>query len=452
MGPMRGSIIMAAACMGVLALGADPVLAAEERVSERVFLVRDAPGTPTQFQMIVLAGCSDEGNGQCKGLAHYLEHLVLVGRNPEHKDIAVRIFPDASSNGWTNTRATAYVHSVPARQGGPKADLERLFAFYAARLKDFAITEEDAARERNVVLQEHDWRVGSSPFRSFERRIDRELLPDHPSGLWTIGTRENIASLTLAEAKTFHASWYVINNVYFVVKANIDPGDLKAIAARALAGLETKPLPARALARQPAVDAGRRDLREADTHVKHASVIYKKLVSMDESNAVAHMAVRTVLMDFLRSRLPGSPYRALVESSNLASGAPQLSLDRVAPKSFVLRVGADVAPDATAEALLAAIVGYVDKLSDVTPSPEVVERLKRRLANSRANADQDPSMVFSRLIGWIASRNSYEAFADWSTRVGAVSAADVAQIAVALAGPGKVVTGVLAPAAEEASK
>jgi zinc protease len=164
------------------------------------------------------------------------------------------------------------------------------------------------------------------------------------------------------------------------------------------------------------------------------------------------MAVRTVLMDFLRSRLPGSPYRALVESSNLASGAPQLSLDRIAPKSFVLRVGADVAPDATAEALLAAIAGYVDKLADVTPSPEVVERLKRRLADSRANADQDPGMVFSRLVGWIASRNSYEALADWPTRVGAVSAADVAQIAIALAGPGKVVTGVLAPAVGEASK
>jgi zinc protease len=452
MRPVSGWIGMAAACVGVLALGSDPVFAAEERVSERVFLVRDKPGTPTQFQMIVLAGCSDEPHGQCKGLAHYLEHLVLVGRNPEHKDIAVRFFPDASSNGWTNTRATAYVHSVPAREGGPKADLERLFAFYAARLKDFAISEEDAARERNVVLQEHDWRVGSSPFRRFERRIDRELLPDHPSGLWTIGTRESIANLTLAEAKTFHASWYVINNVYFVVKANIEPSDLKEIAARALAGLDAKPLPARALAQKPAMAAGRQDLSEADTHVKNASVIYKKLVTMDEPNAIAHMAVRTVLMEFLRSRLPGSPYRVLVESSDLAAGSPQVSLDRVAPKSFVLRIGADVGPDATAEALLVAIAKYVDKLADVAPSPEVIERLKRRLVESRANADQDPSMVFNRLIGWLSSRNSYEAFADWPSRVGAVSAADVAEIAVALGGPGKVVTGVLKPAVEEASK
>lgn len=452
MGRISAWVGMAAVHVAVLLAAAGPALAAEERVSERVFLVRDRPGTPTQFQMIVLAGCSDEAYGQCKGLAHYLEHLVLVGRNPEHKDIAVRFFPDASSNGWTNTRATAYLHSVPARDGGPKADLERLFAFYGARLRDFAITEEDAARERNVVLQEHDWRVGSSPFRRFERRLDRELLPDHPSGLWTIGTRESIASLTLAEARAFHASWYVINNVYFVVKADIEAGDLKAIAERGLAGLETKPLPARALARQPAATAGRQDLIETDTHVKHASVIYKKLVHMEEPNAITHMAVRAVLMDFLRSRLPGSPYRALVETGNLASGAPQVSLDRIAPKSFVLRMGAGIAPDATAEALLAAISSYVDNLANVAPAPEVVERLKRRIADSRANADQDPSIVYNRLIGWLANRNNYEAFADWPARIGAVSAADVAQIMVMLAGPGKIVSGVLAPAAEEAGK
>ena len=57
-----------------------------------------------------------------------------------------------------------------------------------------------------------------------------------------------------------------------------------------------------------------------------------------------------------------------------------------------------------------------------------------------------------RLIGWLASRNSYEAYADWPARVAAVSAADVAQMMVLLSGSGKVVTGVLAPAVAEASK
>src|SRR5437660_5434254 len=155
-----------------------PAAAAEERVADRVFLVRDKPGTSTQFQMIVNAGCGDEAGGQCRGLAHYLEHLVLTGRNPEHADIAVRFFADGYANGWTNARATVFVHSFPPRQDGPKVELEKLFTFYAARLKDFSISDADALRERNVVLQEHDWRVGSRPFERFARTLRRALLPN----------------------------------------------------------------------------------------------------------------------------------------------------------------------------------------------------------------------------------------------------------------------------------
>ena len=108
-------------------------------------------------------------------------------------------------------------------------------------------------------------------------------------------------------------------------------------------------------------------MRETDTHTKHANVIYKKLVHMEEPNAIAHMAVRTILTDFLRSRLPGSPYRALVESGDVAAGAPQVSLERIAPKSFILRISAEVARTRR-EALLAAIGSYGRSFSAVVPS------------------------------------------------------------------------------------
>jgi hypothetical protein len=82
----------------------------------------------------------------------------------------------------------------------------------------------------------------------------------------------------------------------------------------------------------------------------------------------------------------------------------------------------------------------------------MVERLKRRFADHRANADQDSGIVYSRLIGWLANRNTYEAYVDWPARVAAVSAADVAEVMVMLAGPGKIVTGILTPAGEDAGK
>jgi zinc protease len=444
-------VVLAAVHIAVAA-AAGPVAAQEHQVAERVFLVRDKPGTPTQFHMIVLAGCSDEADGQCRGLAHYLEHLVLGGRNPEHKEIATRIFPDASSNGWTNLRATAYLHSVPARDNGPKADLETLFTFYAARLRDFSIGEEEALRERNVVLQEHDWRVASSPFRRFERKLDRELIPDHPSGQWTIGTPQDIQRFTLADAKAFHRQWYVVNNAYFVVKADIEPSELKGIAERALAGLEPGKLPPRATARKPELPIERKELREADAQVKRAAVTYKKLVRMEAGDTLAQRAARAVLLNYLRSRLAGSPYPVLVDTGKVAAGAPSVSIERVAPATFTLRIAAEVALDSTPEALLAAIGAYVDGMAGAPLAAETVERLKKRMADARANSDQDPALVYSSLIGWLAGRNSYEEFRSWPDRIATVPPADIQQVLAALSGPGKVATGILTPAAQEAGR
>jgi zinc protease len=334
-------------------------------------------------------------------------------------------------------RATAYVHSMPPREAGPKADLEQLFSFYAARLRDFAITEEDAARERSVVAQEHDWRVGSSPFRRFQRQLDRVLLPDHPSGQWTIGTRESIDRFTLAEAKAFHRDWYVLNNVYFAVKGDIDAADLRAIAERALAGLETRPLPARAAQRQPQVPTARTDLRHADPQVRRAHVTYKKLVRLEEgSEELGPRAARAILMSYLASRLPGSPHHMLAEKAQLAAGGPSVSLNRAAPRTYVLAIAADVAPEASAEALLAGISAYVDDLGKSGVAPDVVERLQRRFAQNRASDDEDPDRVYRRLVSWLANRNVYADLQAWPGWIAAASPRDVAAIAAALAGPG----------------
>lgn len=452
--PGRRPVVLATVLSFFLCLAAMAPAAAvvEERVGERVFLVRDKAGTSTQFQMVVLAGCSDEPGGECRGLAHYLEHLVLVGRNPEHNDIAVRFFADATSNGHTSQRATVYVHSLPPRPGGPAADLERLFQFYAARLQDFAITEQEVERERNVVLQEHDWRVGSSPYRRFERKLDRELIPDHPSGQWTIGTRENISALTLAEAQAFHRAWYAINNAYFVVKADMSAEELKAIADRTLGKLRAKRLPPRATLKQPAVPVERKAFTESDRAVKRASVLYRKLIRIEGGDTPAQRAARSILVSFLRSRLPGSPHDALVDRQEVANGTPFVGIDRVAPKTFVVRMSAEVAPDVDTDKLRAAMEAYVDGLAGLAFPQDLLDRLKQRAADARRNEDKDAVVVYNRLVSWLSNRSDYADLALWPQRIAGVSQPAVREALVSLAAKGRVVTGSLTPASEAASR
>ena len=422
--------------------------AAEERVDQRLYLVRDKPGSPSQFQMIVGAGCIDEKYGECRGLAHYLEHLVLVGRNPDHKEIALRFFPDAVSNGWTSQRATVYLHTMPAREEGPRADLEKLFAFYAARLKDFTISAADAERERSVVRQEHDWRIASRPFSRLARKLDRLLIPDHPAGQWVIGTAPDIDKFTLDDARAFHRAWYAVNNVNFVVLGDIDPASLKDIAERALAGLQPRSLPLRDNAGQPAFVVERQDIVEEDATIQRAGLYFKKLMRIEEGDVLATGAVRTLVTNFLTSRLPGSLYDALVDQGKLVSGAHSVSFARVAPKTFTLTIGASVAADVAPERLLAAITAYVEELATAGISAETIERLKTRFAEARATADKDPRQVYSRLVGWIAGRNSYDNLALWPKRIAAVTPEQVAVMLKGFSAPGRIVTGTLVPAKE----
>lgn len=450
--PVWHRTVWAAALALVLGATAAAAAVVEERVSERVFLVRDKPGTPAQFQMIVQAGCGDEAEGQCRGLAHYLEHLVLVGRNPEHGDSAVRFFADGSANGSTSQRATVYMHTLPPRPNGPAAELERLFQFYAARLQDFSISEQEAARERNVVLQEHDWRVGSSPYRGFERRLDRELIPDHPAGQWTIGTRESIAALTLAEAQAFHRTWYAINNAYFVIRADISADELRGIAARTLGKLREKRLPARATLKQPAIPVERKDFTQADPAVKRPSVYYRKLIRIENGDTQSQRAARALIVSFLRSRLPGSPHDVLVDRQEVANGTPGIAIERVSTRTYTVRMSAEVAPDVTPEKLKAAMEAYVDGLAALDFPQEQLDRLKLRAANARSSEDQDAHIVYNRLVSWLANRSAYAEMAAWPKRIAEVTPAAIKEALASLSVQGRVVTGALVPGTVAASR
>jgi zinc protease len=406
--------------------------------------VRDKPGTPTQFNLIVHAGCLDEPDGRCLGISHYLEHLVLTGRNPEHKDAAVRLIPDGSMNGVTTQRITRYFHSAPARADGPRADLELLFNFYSARLQDFAITPEDAIRERKVVRQEYDWRTSSQPYTAFVRKLEHALVPDHPAG--SFYTADDVEAYSVGQAKAFHRNWYARNNATFVIKGDIEPAELKQIAEQALGRLARGPLPPRARPAPPAVVVERKDLREEEPRITRAAVYVKKLVRIEDGDLEAQRAARQIVVSFLQSRLVGSPNEVIVDRGKLAVGQLGIGITRVAPRTFSLNISGTVAPEADPDRLRAAIEDYFDGLAARGIPDAAITRLQTRLADARSNADKDPNQVYGRLVGWLAAGNDYDRLADWPQRLAAVTPADVAAVLKGLSSPGRIVTGILSPA------
>jgi zinc protease len=436
--------LLAAVALGLAMFSADAFAQPKEiRVADRVFLVRDKEGTPTEFQMIVNAGSADEPGGVSRGIAHYLEHLILVGRNAQNADIALRFLPDARSNGWTNQRATGYTHSVPARKEGPRETLEKLFSFYAARLRDFEVSPEDAVRERNVVLQEHDWRLGSSAAARFSRRLDLALFDKHPLGHWPIGPREEIAKLQVEDAKAFHGAWYHINNVWFVIKADIDPDDLRQLANKYLADAMPKPLPPRASANEIDRTPRFEQLSEKDAQSEAPRVTYRKLFRFEESSEFAGRAVANVLSNLLSTQLPQSLHDVVVEQKKLSYTTPGISISRMGDQTYQLSISAQPASGIAPSVLIEALSDYVSGLSSVEFSERNIGRIKGRIEDSRASVDGDPARVYSRLASWLAAGFPYEELSAYPARVKAVTAADIRSLAIAAASGGRVVTGIL---------
>ncbi|MBL8587997.1 MAG: insulinase family protein, partial [Methylobacteriaceae bacterium] len=378
----------------------------------------------------------------CRGVSHYLEHLVLVGRNAQHEDQALRFFADGASNGWTTHAATGFSHSFPS---GPDAveRLDRLFAFYGARLRDFSATPADAARERNVVRQEHDWRVGSSPYVGAARAASAFLTPDHPLGRWPIADPQTIAAYTVEEAQAFHARWYRRANVAFVVAGPIDAEALRAIAEQRLPPAEPDAAPARRdwLAQPPAPTPETRVFAAADARISEPSVSLIKLVPAPPGDHARAQAQRWLINEFLTSRLPGGPHADLVDRAEVARSLRRVGIE--APMqglwqfTFDATPEAHVAPPALANALRDWLADFARRgLDEAT-----LARLKQRYALAQERGARSAQSRAARLADWLAAptaqRPDPARLADMPRLVAETTKAEIDAALAMLAAPGR---------------
>lgn len=421
---------------------------AQVAVTDRIFLVEDPQANFIDFQMIVQAGCADEAV-TCRGIAHYVEHLVLSGRDAIDQSKALTAFAGMTSNGWTTAHATGYTHRIPLTGRDYKTELERLFAFYAARLRPLTFPKDQVERERQVVLQEHDWRLGSNPFARLVRTMDRQLLPEHPLGRWPIGEREEIMSLTLDDALAFHRKWYRVSNVVFVVKGNVTPKAVEEIAARSFPDIAVETEPVRRLSDAPiAVRNDRIDVVFQDKQASKPAIVVRKLIQLPQRDVLSEAAAVTVMNQLLGSRLPGSFYDYVVEQKKFRNEQLAVALVRLQPGSFVLDLRADVAEGVNTVELAAAIDEFINGAAALVPTERTIQRMRQRALDAEVANSKSPAQVYSQLVQWLAVGRRFKDFGSMPIKLSLVSTRDIQSIYEAISQPGRTVSGVLSPSAK----
>jgi zinc protease len=443
---MLSFFVVIASCFGLI----KPAFTQEKLISDRVFLVPDPKSNSIQFQMIVLAGSSDETNIEQFGIAHYLEHVVLVGRNAGHSDTGQKFFADGMSNGWTSQRATGYIHRFPASSADVSDRLDRLFRFYSERLKGFEILPEEAVRERNVVRQEHDLRFAGSPYSSVWIEASRFLYPQSNFGRAIIGTPESIAAFTVEEARNYLARWYRKSNVYFIVTGPISENLVKETAEKYLKSLDGASPPVREwLVRNQRLAPAKQEFRKSDKRIGTITASLQRIVSFESKDDLKTMATRMLITNFLSSKLEGSPHSALVEGDKpVASAISAASLEGALPGMISIALGSVPEEGRTAEEQTTAQKAYLQKLAADGISEATLERLKKRFARDYARWVEEPQNAPGRLINWLTMPLPYESLPELPKAVNSVSKSDIAVMLVAISKEGREAVVIFEPKAD----
>jgi zinc protease len=435
-----------AAFLALLTLNASALAGPEIRIADNVFLVPDPNAKAITLTMTIGAGCSDEQHGVCVGISHYLEHLLFLGRNPDHKAVSVAFFRDGVANGATSHLTTVYWDQFPARAESQAADLDKLFKYFTERLVGFEVSDVEAARERNVLLQEYRWRVASRASARFQTMMNAHILPDYPFAQQVAGNERIIAAYTVADARAFHDKWYAKNNAIFVVQGPLDAATVKAVAEKYLAPLPEKKFPERDwLQALRTFEPTTETLRVADRDVQRTSVEIEKVVRFEESDRVRTEAARSVLNTYLDGRFDGGPHDVLVEGAGLTDSVDGLYIMRAGAGGLWLTAGADPRDGVAPETMAKGFDDFLRARAAEGVPPETVERIKRRLIEDRALSEKDPSAYSKELTQWLQQRRSYQEFVDYSKNIAAVTRDDVNAILRAVAGPGREIVGVLTP-------
>ncbi|RJQ48818.1 MAG: insulinase family protein [Gammaproteobacteria bacterium] len=157
---------------------------------------------------------------QC-GYAHLLEHLLFKGTAQYDAETLARRFEAMGGriNAHTGRELTALHGLVPAENAPELLDL--LIALLLAP----KFNEQDAALERNVVLQEMAL-IAGQPAERLEERGIALTWPDHPIGWPLLGRREVLEQVSARALHDYLATQLSGDRLYVVAAGAMDHAEL----------------------------------------------------------------------------------------------------------------------------------------------------------------------------------------------------------------------------------
>jgi zinc protease len=444
---MRLVPLFAAFVLTALPLRADPVTDFTLPNGLQVVVIEDHRA-PLAVQMIwYRVGAADEPPGK-SGIAHYLEHLMFQGTDklaPGEFSATVEAL-GGDDNAFTAWDHTAYFQRVAAEH------LPKMMEMEANRMRGLLLTEEDAATELQVILEERSERTDSDPGSQFTEERYAAQFMNHPYGIPIIGWRHEIEGLTRQDAVDFYRRHYAPNNAVLIVAGDVDPDAVRQLAEQHYGPIgPTEGLGPRVRPMEPPQRAERR-LSMADGRVAQPYVIRTYLAPPREPGDQKTAAALTFLAELLGGSATTSVLARALQFDDPKAVWTSAFYDGTAMDYATFGLAVVPVPGVTLAEAEAAMDAVVAKFLEEGVDPEDFARLKTQFKASEIYAMDDVDGRARRYGEAMMTGLSPEDVEAWPEVLQAVTPEDVVAAARLVFDRRNAVTGYLMKDAVEAGE
>jgi len=390
----------------------------------RVILSRDPRAPLVAVNLWYDVGSKHEKPGRT-GFAHLFEHMMFQGSANVEKGAHFSLVQAAGGtlNASTWLDRTNYFETLPGHE------LELALWLEADRMASLlpAMTQEKLDNQRDVVKNERRWSVDNQPYGDWDERMQALVYPDdHPYHHPTIGSMEDLSAASLDDVGEFFATYYAPNNAVLTIA-----GDFETDAALELVKRHFAPIPRNADLPPPpdmTVDAliGR-DVRETVPDQVPLPRVYLAHRSPPFGTDAADAL--DVAADILGAGRASRLYASLVREQRLAQDA-SVFVFPIVGGAAMFAAWVTARPGVTPEALEAATLAEIDRLTTEGPSDDDLERVRNLHAAHAAGALERISERADRLSMYACLFDEPERI---NTEVSRYAAVDASRVRSALA-------------------
>ena len=388
-----------------------------------VIILEDHTFPVVSVQTLYMSGSRHEVTGK-SGLAHFLEHLAFRASQNFPNAAATEEIYDAGGewHGYTWIDQTTYFATMP-RDG-----LDLLMRIEADRMAKVTIDPDAIAAEKGAVITEmHGYE--NDPASVLLDAVLMTAFQVHPYRNNTIGFENDVAALSLDDARDFYEQHYVPENAILAVVGDVDRAATKALVERYFRGIPTRAAPQRRSTTEPPQRGERQTLLTGAIGRQYFNLAYPAPAASN-ADLPAFLIIQQLLGGGSGINFRQNDWGTPAEGGSLLDGITGDISTWFAPAAerYIFTIQGSLDQGADRAAALAEIGRRLEQLRLSPPTPEQLAEARMAVLR-QLEADVETTEDAAHQLAFMAGIGAYDMLVHLPHRVENVSADQVQRVA-----------------------